>query len=209
MGRSLGPSYGVTPWPGRGAPWRSWWRCHCCRKPQCQGLPAALVQRAAPGSLQGTPGSCVGCRGEGGFFPPTLCTPPAPALQRHQGPGLGSQEPATLPPPWALQLWALPLRPWAPGQASSAWQPRWFTTASLPRTARCLCLFWARAEAPAGTAPLRPMETPTPAPGRAELAGSGSGEITDWKQLPLSLPLPPDPRPQLTTWTRCEFLREP
>lgn len=121
----------------------------------------------------------------------------------------GAQEPASILTPLpALPLGALPLQLQAPVQASFALQPRWFTTASLPRTARYpgVC---SRAQERARTgactvAASEQTETiPIPARDRAGLVGLGSGEITGEMLAPLLF------YPRLRTWNRCGFFFEP
>ena len=87
-----------------------------------QELPYCLALAASPSGYRGASQPTASTR-----------SPPIPALQ-------GLLGPRSLPcphPPAGSPSGALPLQLQAPGQASFALQPRWFTTASLPRTARC------------------------------------------------------------------------
>lgn len=138
------------------------------RSPKGRGPPAASLQRPArlaPCGASWTAASARSPSGPGGL----------PGTSSAPHPRAGT---ATL-----LQ---------APGQASFASQPRWFTTAVLPRSARCprACPRGAgTAEAPRGYPARRPP--------RAGSAGWGAGGIIGCKLTPLTL-CPPTPNSEQT-----------
>lgn len=126
----------------------SWQPCHC-REPECRPRRSVQMLRAHPGRegkqhLTQKPGRsraahrCAPAASPSGYCRASR-TPASTRSPTHPGSprASGAQEPASiLTPLLALPLGALPLQLQAPLQASFALQPRWFTTASLPRTAR-------------------------------------------------------------------------